>query len=691
MTLSVRENLALFRWEPDRRGQDRWVLHDSVQNKYFFLDYVSKSLLESLKQMSSNELGNLVDADTTNASEAVKKQAEFAQFLNRNHLLSGDDTQADQAPLDSAHPLIQLIKTYISFRLPLIRPDQFLARTLPWVAWIFTKAFLVISVAAGLVGLVLGSRDPQAVLDQAGSLFSLASAPQLLVALIIAKLVHEFSHAYTAKKYQCAVPVMGIVFIVLFPLPYTDTSDTWRIYKNKQRMTVAAAGMLGEFCLACWATLLWNFVPSNATADVLFSVAVMTWITSLFINVMPFMRFDGYFLLMDYLQFPNLHPRSGQLGKWWIRKTLLGADLPAPEKLGRRTSRNLIIFAYITWLYRFFVFLTIALLVYHFFVKAVGIAMFIVEIWYFILAPIFREMGVWMKLRSVFQLRRSNIALALTAIGLIVLGTLPIRQSMYVSGYLYTTERQDLYSPYGGQIKETLVDTGQAVIQGQSIAVIENPQVALDRTLAEQRLNSALLRFTNSRLPNQNSRQARQETSIGAKRQALVEATRQSGLLTIKTPSAGETIELAAHVRAGETISENEPLATVFNRVEPYILADIPNDLIDTLAIQQSIRYFRPSTPLATSTAQVATLSSVASRTVSEPALIAIRPSEIQWRPDGNAEYLQPMNRLRLTSISEKSAPRAGAVTLRLRTKAESFFSRVAKKASMIILRETDF
>lgn len=168
-------------------------------------------------------------------------------------------------------------------------------------------------------------------------------------------------------------------------------------------------------------------------------------------------------------------------------------------------------------------------------------------------------------------------------------------------------------------------------------------------------------------------------------------ADEQSVAPTIKTPSAGETIELAAHVRAGETISENEPLETVFNLIEPYILADIPNDLIDTLAIQQLIRYFRPSNPRVTSTAQLETLSSVASRTVSEPALIAIRPSEIQWRPGGNSEYLQPMNRLRLTLISEKSAPRAGAVTLRLRTKAESFFNRVAKKVSVIILRETDF
>src|SRR5690606_28730458 len=105
---------------------------------------------------------------------------------------------------------------------------------------------------------------------------------------------------------------------------------------------------------------------------------------TLLINVSPFMRFDGYFILMDWLGFANLHGRSFALARWHLRKVLLGWRDPVPEAFAPRQQLSLILFAWATWLYRLVLFLGIAVLVYQFFIKLVGIFLFLVEIAWFV-------------------------------------------------------------------------------------------------------------------------------------------------------------------------------------------------------------------------------------------------------------------------------------------------------------------
>ena len=122
-----------------------------------------------------------------------------------------------------------------------------------------------------------------------------------LLAVFLAKIVHELGHAYTAKLYGLRVPTMGIAFLVLWPVLYTDTSDAWKLPNRRQRLSIAAAGMLAEIGLAGIATLLWSFLPDGPIRSALFMVATTTWIITLLINSNPFLRFDVYFFLSDFL------------------------------------------------------------------------------------------------------------------------------------------------------------------------------------------------------------------------------------------------------------------------------------------------------------------------------------------------------------------------------------------------------
>ena len=139
----------------------------------------------------------------------------------------------------------------------------------------------------------------------------------------------------------------------IWPFLYTDTGETWKLADRRKQLVIACAGMGAELVLAVFSTLLWSLSPEGAAKSVFLVLASTTWIMTLAVNLSPFMRFDGYFVLSDLLGFPNLHERGTACAKWWLRRTFFGIDTPMPEPTLRPRQRAaLIVFAYVTWAYR---------------------------------------------------------------------------------------------------------------------------------------------------------------------------------------------------------------------------------------------------------------------------------------------------------------------------------------------------
>ena len=162
------------------------------------------------------------------------------------------------------------------------------------------------------------------------------------------------------------------------PVRYTEASTACKA-SRRARLMVDAAGIFAELMLAVMATLFWVFLPDGTASDVAFVIASVSWVMSLLVNLNPLMRFDGYYLLADMLGVENMQERGFALARWRLREFLFGFGDPAPEHLSRPMRRGLIVHAYAVWVYRFFLFLDIALLVYHVAVKLAGIVLFAVE------------------------------------------------------------------------------------------------------------------------------------------------------------------------------------------------------------------------------------------------------------------------------------------------------------------------
>ena len=395
----LREDLTLHAGPATPEGAPTWTLHDPARNQYFALDWVAFEVVSRLALGSVDAICDAIRSQTLLHIQA-DDVLPVLDFLEQNELVQRHGLH-DSAAFARKHAarqtgwLHKLLHGYLFFRIPLCRPDAWLASLLPHVDFVFRSAFLKLTGLIFLLGLWGVYRQWHAFEATLVDTFSLDGLIGYGGALIAIKLLHELGHALMAKRCGCRVPAMGVAFLVMWPMAYTDVTESWKLDSHRKRLMIAGAGIATELVVAAWMLLAWVLLPDGHLRGVAFFLATTSIVATLAINASPLMRFDGYFLLCDLLGQPNLHARSFAYARWWLREQLFRLDEPPPEPLSHGWQQFFIAFAVATWLYRLVVFFGIALLVYHYFFKALGILLFGVEIGYFIIMPIWSELQAW--------------------------------------------------------------------------------------------------------------------------------------------------------------------------------------------------------------------------------------------------------------------------------------------------------
>ncbi len=500
----LREELDLLPGPKLPDGQPSWTLHDPVRNQFFRIDWPTLEMLTRWHLDDPARIADDVNAQTTLSLTAADVQA-VLQFLVQHQLVQA--TQPD-TPRKMAEQLARmqgsafkwLLHHYLFFRVPLVKPDAWLVRWLPVARLLATRTFVLATVAALLVGLSQVLRRWDVFSASLVDTFNLEGLLAYGVALIGVKVLHELGHAFTARHFGCRVPAMGVAFLVMWPVAYTDTNETWRLTNRLDRLRVASAGIVTELVIAAWATLAWALLPAGGLQSAAFVLATTSWVATLAINASPFMRFDGYFILMDALDMPNLHGRSFALARWKLRECLFGLGDEPPEHFKPSTARALIGFAWATWLYRLVLFIGIALLVYHFFFKLLGVLLFVVEILWFILWPIRSELRVWReRWPDIRRHARSRTSMAAMLV-LCALLLLPWPGRITASAVLRPQEAWPVYAPAGARVEVLPLSHGAQVLEGQQLLVLHVPELvsreqSLVVRMAQQRWQSAASGF----------------------------------------------------------------------------------------------------------------------------------------------------------------------------------------------------
>ncbi|AIZ34138.1 HlyD family efflux transporter periplasmic adaptor subunit [Pseudomonas parafulva] len=564
---ALRPDLQLSAGAPGLDGSPSWTLADPLRGRFFKLGTPAMRLLRHWALGDPQRVLNAANAEP-GAPLTGAAVEELLRFLRGNDLVSAVDEEqrasyTAKAAAQRQGLWTQVLHKYLFFRIPLWRPDTFLNRTWPWLERHGGNLLRYGLPSVLLLGLFLVMRDWEHFLATFPHLLSLGGMAAFAIALGFAKLCHEFGHAYMAKRAGCRVPSMGVAFMVLLPMLYTDVSDAWRVQDRRTRVLIGAGGVLAELILACIALLAWSLLPDGAGRTAAFMLASATWITTLAINVNPLMRFDGYFLLSDLWGVDNLQGRGFALGRWHLREKLFSYGEPMPERWSPKLRRRLLCWSYASWIWRAVLFFGIALAVYHLFFKVLGIFLMMVELVWFIGLPIWREWQHWWQHRDKAQPRKVLfVGLGLTL--LLALLVVPWRSGVEVPAMLEASRFSALHAPAAARIREVRVKDGERVEANQVLMTLESPDLEARIGIGRREIEILQLQLRRQ--------SGRSETAAdsGILEQRLAEAlaeyrglAAQRERLVLRAPHAGTVRDLADNLAPGRWVSAELPLAQI--------------------------------------------------------------------------------------------------------------------------------
>jgi putative peptide zinc metalloprotease protein len=589
----LREDLRFIEGASDVDGSPTWVIADPIRERYFQIGWAAYQMLSRWNGRSAEAVLSQIHAETT--CRATRQDLDnLLRFLYENQLMRDPPQggyRAYAAHVEASRPLWLrwLVHHYLFFQIPLVRPDRFLRATLPYVEWLFSPSAACIIAFLGLTGLYLVSRQWDAFTATMLHFFTPRGFMAYVFCLAVVKVFHELGHAYTATRYGCRVPTMGIAMVVMVPMLYSDTSDAWKLTSRRRRAAIGAAGMIVEISLAALAIFLWNFLDDGVVRSLVFIIATTSLLVGIGINLSPFMRFDGYYVFSDLLGIPNLHDRAFAFGQWQLRRLLFGLDLPMPEQVSVVRRRFLVCFAWAVWAYRFVLFLGIAFLVYEFFFKLLGIILFVVEIGWFILLPVAREFKVWWGLRGMIGERGRAWASAGALVCLTAVLFIPWSDRISLPAVLESMPHATIYAPAPGRIIELAVKEGRRVEAGDKLVVLESPVLERDMALTHKRIEVEQLRGRRQFIDQQEL--AKHQVTLETLKSRLTQLEglqQQQQNLSLTAPIAGTLTDRAEALHVGRWINKELPLA--------YVI-DLAGEELHALAPETDVGYLRAGQP----------------------------------------------------------------------------------------------
>lgn len=485
--------LKLYKAPDTAEGKPVWTLHDPLSNAYYQIGWAEFECLARFSSVNNAKaLQEKISAETT-LSIDIDDIRQLCAFLIERGLVSLQD-QKISASVKKSQPFFKkAFHGYLYFSIPLVRPEKYLKKMLPYVRPFMSRGFIVSMVGLLVLGLLMTVQRADEFFNTFTGLLSWEGALVIMLSFAAVKIVHEMAHAFTAVRYGVPVPHMGVAMIVMYPVLYTEVTGSLRLASRRERFHIGIAGVAAELCLSAICLMLWHVLPYGSMGQsIVFSIVAISMVGSLLINLNPLMRFDGYYLLSDYLGIDNLQSRATAFARWKIRQIVWGFDDPAPEGFTAARQKILILFGYALLIYRLFLFLGIALLVYHVFFKPLGFIMMMLEISWFILLPIYSELKIWVARRAeILKSMQGKIMLGVIAAGFILM-LVPIPRSAIVPAVMHAQSYRAIYPAAPSRIIMLNIAEGQMVEAGQVVAKLESPELMHEIAVAKQKLENLL-------------------------------------------------------------------------------------------------------------------------------------------------------------------------------------------------------
>lgn len=477
------------------RGETWFVLSDPLSGRHHRFNDVAYGLIASCNGQST--LDEIWSARVLAEGNDAPSQAQVIQIFSQAfaaNLFAGSQT-ADTAAIMKAHQRTQVKRKRaalnpLAFQIPLWDPDRFLSKRLHWVGWVLHRYALWAVGLTILVGAMLLLVNATEVARFAAS--ELSTGRMLLLMWLVypvMKALHELAHAFVVKAYGGEVHEVGITLLLLSPIPYVDASASVAFSDKYQRTAVAAAGIVVEAFLASIAMVFWLAFEPGLLKDLSFAVFFIGALSTLVINGNPLLKFDGYFVLCDWFELPNLAARSSQYWQHMLKRAVLRLHMARFGGLARGERPWLVAYAPLSYACRAFLLVGLAWWV-NSWSPGLSLVVFGLAAWLLVLKPmgaVLRWTWQSSELRGGHRPRALATVLAgLMAMGVVSFGV-PLPQQSHAPGVVWLPDDAQLRTTSSGFIEELLVQDGALVRPGTPIARLSNDllQVELAQVQAE--------------------------------------------------------------------------------------------------------------------------------------------------------------------------------------------------------------
>jgi putative peptide zinc metalloprotease protein len=465
------------------RGELWYVLEDRVSRRMHRFNPPAHYVIGLMD--GRRTVQELWDAAMNRFGDDAPTQDEMIRLLGQLH--AADVLQSEIAP-DVAELLHRSEKTRrrallqklspLALRIPLVDPERFLERWLPWYRWMFGPAGAVLWLAVVGAGVVMATAHWR---ELSENLSDRVLAPQnlLLLALTfpVVKLLHELGHACATRAWGGEVHDMGVMLLVLMPIPYVDASAASAFRETRRRVVVGAAGMLVETFVAALALFVWLQAEPGVVRAILYDVMLIAGVSTVLFNANPLLRFDGYYILADLLQMPNLRQRGTQYLTHLVESRAFGVR-SSEFDAAPRERRWLAAFTVASFVYRILIMLGIAIFVAqeYFFV---GVLLAIWVVIGSIALPLYK--GVAYVATSPKLQRRRNRAVTVTAATacavLLLLFAVPLPLWTTAQGVTWAPDDAVIHAGADGFVRRVAAPPGAAVQKGRTLIETEDPQL----------------------------------------------------------------------------------------------------------------------------------------------------------------------------------------------------------------------
>lgn len=366
--------------------------------------------------------------------------------------------------------------SYIMFaRFPLFDPDDILNRTRTYTRMLFSWPGLILWLAVVLGAVKVAIEHAGDLADQSQGVLAPGNLFYLYLTLVFIKALHEFGHAAACKRFGGEVHVMGIMLMIFTPIPYVDATASWAFRRRRTRILVACAGMIFELFVAAIATYIWASTGPGTLNALCYNLMFIASVSTVLFNANPLLRYDGYYILSDLLDIPNLSQRAQQQLRYWGQRYVLGRKTAVSPAETRGDAATLGIYGILSAAYRIVVFTGIILFVSKRFLLA-GILMAAICVFSWLVLPVARYIHYLLTDDSLERnrFRAISVSSGIALLVALLVGVVPFPSSFVAPGVLLSRRMTDVPARAAGTLEAALTSSGNPVEEGAPLVQLRD-------------------------------------------------------------------------------------------------------------------------------------------------------------------------------------------------------------------------